>query len=111
MASNVARTVDVPLTASYAAAKAGIVQFTRHVAREVGERGVRVNCVAPATTLSERVDSIMSDELRERITALSPLGRLGSVADSAHAAVFLASDVSGWMTGVTIDIAGGRVML
>jgi 3-oxoacyl-[acyl-carrier protein] reductase len=111
MASNAARLVDVPLTASYAAAKAGIVQLTRHVALEVAERGVRVNCVAPATTMSERLEAIMSDELRERITALSPLGRLGAPADSAHAALFLASDVSGWMTGVTIDVAGGRVML
>jgi 3-oxoacyl-[acyl-carrier protein] reductase len=111
MASNVARLVDVPLTASYAAAKAGIIQLTRHVAKEVAARGVRVNCVAPATTLSERVDSIMSDELRERITALSPLGRLGTPADSAHATLFLASDVSAWMSGVTIDVAGGRVML
>jgi 3-oxoacyl-[acyl-carrier protein] reductase len=110
MASNVARLVDVPLTASYAAAKAGVVQLTRHVAKEVGGRGVRVNCVAPATTMSERLEAIMSDELRDRITALTPLGRLGTPADTAHVAAFLASDVSGWMSGVTIDVAGGRVM-
>jgi 3-oxoacyl-[acyl-carrier protein] reductase len=111
MASNAGRQIDVPLTASYAAAKAAIVQFTRHLAREVGDRGVRANCVAPATTLTERVDSIMSDELRERIVALSPLGRLGTPADSAHATVFLASEVSSFLTGVTLDVAGGRVML
>jgi 3-oxoacyl-[acyl-carrier protein] reductase len=111
MSSNSGRQIDVPLTASYAAAKAAIVQFTRHLAREVGDRGVRANCVAPATTLTERVDSIMSDELRERIVALSPLGRLGAPADSAHATVFLASEVSSFMTGVTIDVAGGRVMM
>lgn len=111
MASNVARLIDVPLTASYAAAKAGIIQLTRHVAKEVAERGVRANCVAPATTLSKRVDSIISDELRAQITALSPLGRLGAPADTAHVTAFLASDVSAWLTGVTIDVAGGRVML
>jgi 3-oxoacyl-[acyl-carrier protein] reductase len=72
---------------------------------------VRANCVAPGTTLTERVDSIMSDELRERIVALAPLGRLGTPADSAHATVFLASEVSSFLTGVTIDVTGGRVML
>jgi 3-oxoacyl-[acyl-carrier protein] reductase len=111
MSSNGGRQIDVPLTASYAAAKAAIVQFTRHLAREVGGRGVRANCVAPGTTLTERVDSIMSDELRERIVALAPLGRLGTPADSAHATVFLASEVSSFLTGVTIDVTGGRVML
>ncbi len=111
MASNVARHVDVPLTASYAAAKGGVVIFTRHAAKELGQHGIRVNCVAPGTTLSERVDAVMPDDIREKVTALSPLGRLGVPDDSAHATVFLASDVSSWITGVTLDVAGGRVML
>jgi 3-oxoacyl-[acyl-carrier protein] reductase len=111
MSSNSGRQLDVPLTASYAASKAAIVQFTRHIALELGPRGIRANCIAPGTTLTERVDAIMSDELRARIAALSPLGRFGTPADSAHAAVFLASEVSSFLTGVTIDIAGGRVML
>jgi 3-oxoacyl-[acyl-carrier protein] reductase len=111
MSSNSGRQLDVPLTVSYAAAKAAIVQFTRHVALELGPRGIRVNCIAPGTTLTERVDAIMSDELRARIAALSPLGRFGTAADSAHAAVFLSSDVSSFLTGVTMDVAGGRVML
>lgn len=111
MASNAGRLLDVPLTASYAAAKAAIVQFTRHVAKEVGAHGVRANCVAPATTLTERVDSIIPDEMRRRVAELSPLGRLGVPDDSAHATLFLASDVSSWLTGVTLDVAGGRVML
>ncbi|MEA2406023.1 MAG: hypothetical protein QOE69_142 [Thermoleophilaceae bacterium] len=111
MSSNSGRQLDVPLTASYAAAKAAIVQFTRHAALELGGRGIRVNCIAPGTTLTERVDAIMSDELRARIAALSPLGRFGTAADSAHAAVFLASEVSSFLTGVTMDVAGGRVML
>jgi 3-oxoacyl-[acyl-carrier protein] reductase len=111
MSSNNGRQIDVPLTASYAAAKAGIVQLTRHLALEVGARGVRANCVAPGTTLTERVSRIMSREVHDRILSLSPLPRLGTPADSAHAAVFLASDVSSFLTGVTIDVAGGRVML
>jgi 3-oxoacyl-[acyl-carrier protein] reductase len=111
MSSNSGRQLDVPLTASYAASKAAIVQFTRHIALELGPRGVRANCVAPGTALTERVDAIMSDELRARIASLSPLGRFGAAADSAHAAVFLASDVSSFVTGATLDVAGGRVML
>jgi 3-oxoacyl-[acyl-carrier protein] reductase len=111
MASNAGRFLDINLTASYAAAKAGIAMFTRHVAREVGRHGIRVNCVAPATTLSERVERIMPEERRAEIAAMAPLGRLGMPADSAQATLFLASDASSYLTGVTIDIAGGRVMM
>lgn len=110
MASNVARNIDVILTASYAAAKAGIVQFTRHVAKEVGPSGVRINCIAPATTLTERVSAIMTDERLEQMSELSTLKRIGMPDDSAMAALFLASDSASWLTGITIDVAGGRVM-
>jgi 3-oxoacyl-[acyl-carrier protein] reductase len=111
MASNGARLLDKPLTASYVAAKAGVVQFTRHVAREIGPEGVRINCVAPATTTSERIERIMDDESQARTAALSPLGRLGVPADTAQATLFLLSSAAAWLTGVTIDVAGGRVML
>ena len=110
MASNAARLLDATLIASYAAAKAGIVQFTRHVAREVGPSGVRCNCIAPATTLTERIARNLDTEQREALAKLSPLARLGAPEDSAHAAVFLASDAAGFLTGVTLDVAGGRVM-
>ncbi|MGH7721772.1 MAG: SDR family NAD(P)-dependent oxidoreductase [Candidatus Dormibacteria bacterium] len=110
ISSNAARNLDVTLTASYAAAKAGIVQFTRHVAMEVGASGVRVNCIAPATTLTERVSSIMTDERIEQMTQLSTMKRIGLPDDSAMAALFLASDSASWLTGITIDVAGGRVM-
>jgi 3-oxoacyl-[acyl-carrier protein] reductase len=111
MASNAGRLVDVPLTASYAAAKAGVVMLTRHVAREYGPSNVRVNCVAPATTLTPRVARLMSEETRAEIAALAPLGRLGAPEDVANATVFLLSGAAGWLTGVTLDLAGGRVML
>ena len=111
MASNAARFLDSTLTSSYAAAKAGIVMFTRHVAREVGPHGVRINCIAPATTLSERIERILTEEQRAALSAKSPLGRLGVPEDSAMATLFLASDSAGWLTGVTIDVAGGRVMM
>ena len=111
MASNGARLLDKPLTASYVATKAKIVQFTRHVAREIGPQGVRINCVAPATTTSERIERIMDDESQARTAALSPLGRLGVPADTAQATLFLLSGAASWLTGVTLDVAGGRVML
>jgi 3-oxoacyl-[acyl-carrier protein] reductase len=111
MASNSARFLDIPLTASYAAAKAGIVQLTRHAAKELGPEGVRVNCVAPGTTLTDRVERLMNDETRAQVAALAPLGRLGTPEDSAWATLYLASDAAAYLTGVTIDITGGRIML
>jgi 3-oxoacyl-[acyl-carrier protein] reductase len=111
MASNGARVLDKSLTASYAAAKAGVVQLTRHVARELGPHGVRINCVAPATVTSERINRIMDDEALARTAALSPLGRLGTPEDVAQATLFLLSSAAAWITGVTLDVSGGRVML
>jgi 3-oxoacyl-[acyl-carrier protein] reductase len=111
MASNAGRFLDIPLTASYAAAKAAIVMLTRHAAKELGPDGVRVNCVAPATTLTGRVEGLMDEETRAGIAALSPLGRLGAPEDSAWATLYLASDAAAYLTGVTLDVAGGRIML
>lgn len=112
MASNAGRHLDATLTASYAAAKAGIVQLTRHVAREVGASGIRVNCVAPGTTTTERIERILTDEGRAEIAAKSPLGRLGRPEECAYATLFLASDAAaGYLTGTTLDISGGRIML
>jgi len=111
MASNAGRYLDKLTTASYAAAKAGVVQFTRHVAIELGPHGIRVNSIAPATVLTERVERIMDDEARERVAGMSPLGRLGTAQDCALATLFLVSDSAAWMTGVTLDVAGGRIMM
>jgi 3-oxoacyl-[acyl-carrier protein] reductase len=111
MASNAARFLDILTTASYAASKAGIAMFTRHVAKEVGPYGVRVNCVAPATVLSERVRRIMPEERQQEVARMAPLGRLGTPEDVALATLFFVSDSSSWLTGVTLDVAGGRIML
>jgi 3-oxoacyl-[acyl-carrier protein] reductase len=86
------------------------VQFTRHVAKEVGPSGVRINCIAPATTLTERIERIMDKERVEWLASLAPLKRIGMPDDSASAALFLASDAASWVTGITLDVAGGRVM-
>jgi 3-oxoacyl-[acyl-carrier protein] reductase len=111
MASNAARFLDIKLTASYAAAKAGIAMLSRHAALELGEHGVRVNVLAPATILSERVKRNMDEERLASIAAMSPLGSIGVPEDPALAALFLASDSARWMTGVTLDVAGGRIMM
>jgi 3-oxoacyl-[acyl-carrier protein] reductase len=111
MASNGGRFLDKLLTASYAAAKAGVIQFARHVAMEVGPYGIRVNSIAPATVTSERVERIMDAEALRGVAGMSPLGRIGTPEDCALATLFLVSDSAGWLTGVTLDVAGGRIML
>jgi 3-oxoacyl-[acyl-carrier protein] reductase len=70
-----------------------------------------VNVLAPATILSERVKRNMDEERLAEIAAMSPLGTIGVPEDPAMAALFLASDSARWMTGVTLDVAGGRIMM
>jgi 3-oxoacyl-[acyl-carrier protein] reductase len=111
MSSNAGRLLDKLVTAPYAAAKAGVIQFTRHIAIELGPHGIRVNSIAPATVLSERVERIMDEEGLDRVAAMSPLGRIGTPDDCALATLFLVSDSAAWLTGVTLDVAGGRVMV
>jgi 3-oxoacyl-[acyl-carrier protein] reductase len=109
MASSAARfPTDAP--APYAAAKAGVIMLTRQIASEVGEHGVRVNCLAPHTVLTERIRSVMPENRHRQIAAEIPLGRLGTPEDVGLAALFLASDASSWITGITLDVSGGRTM-
>ncbi|HEY3921323.1 MAG TPA: SDR family NAD(P)-dependent oxidoreductase, partial [Gaiellaceae bacterium] len=111
MASNSARVIDLLLTASYVASKAGIAMFTRHLAKEVGQYGIRANIVAPATLATDRVKGVMDDAMLESVGAMAPLGRIGHADDAAYAILFLASDAASWLTGITIDVAGGRIMI
>lgn len=94
---------------AYAAAKAGIVMLTRHVAAEVGKDEVRVNCVAPSSIRTERTAGRMGPEVLAGIAALHPLARIGETTDVAETTLFLASDAASWLTGLTLDIAGGRI--
>jgi 3-oxoacyl-[acyl-carrier protein] reductase len=97
-------------SAAYSAAKAGVVMFTRHLASEVGPKGVRVNCVAPGAILTEGGALAKAPpEVRDRIAAMHPLGRFGTPEDIAAAILYLTSDSASWITGITIDASGGRV--
>jgi 3-oxoacyl-[acyl-carrier protein] reductase len=110
MASSAARLPGLGAPAPYVAAKAGVMMLTRQVASEVGRHGVRVNCLAPHTILTEQIRRVAPEEWRQKMAAAVPLGRLGTPEDVAQAAVFLASDSAAWITGVTLDVAGGYVM-
>lgn len=94
----------------YAAAKAGIQMLTQHLAAQVGPDGIRVNCIAPETILTERNEERIPPAQRPALVDLHPIRRLGTPQDVARAAVFLASDDAGWITGVVLDVAGGAVM-
>ena len=109
MASSASR-VPTGAPTPYAAAKAGVVMLTRQVAKEVAPRGVRVNCLAPHTVLVERTRRVIPEERRLQMAKEIPLGRLGDPEDVALAALFLASESSSWITGVTLDVAGGWIM-
>ncbi|MGI5486461.1 SDR family NAD(P)-dependent oxidoreductase [Microtetraspora malaysiensis] len=97
--------------AAYAAAKAGVVMFTKHLANEVGGHGIRVNCLAPSAVLNERMQRFMSAEQLEELASAYPLGRIGQPGDIAQAVLYLASDASSWVAGVTLDLTGGRVIV
>lgn len=96
---------------AYAAAKAGIQMFTQDLAAQAGPWGVRVNCLAPETILTERNLQRIPVEQRNAMSAANPLRRLGSPEDVANAALYLASDYSAWVTGIILDVAGGNVMV
>ena len=95
----------------YAAAKAGIQMMTQHLAAQVGPEGIRVNCIAPETILTEGNDERIPDEQKTALADVHPLKRLGTPDDVANAALFLASDASAWITGNIMDVAGGAVMV
>ena len=94
---------------NYAAAKAGIMGFSKALAREVGSRNITVNCVAPGF-IDTDMTKALSDTQRQALLANIPMGRLGSVEDVAAAVTFLASPQAGYITGNTVHVNGGMYM-
>lgn len=94
---------------NYAASKAGLVGLTKSLAKEVSSRGVRVNAIAPGF-IDTAMTEALGQEARSRLFALIPLGRAGAPAEVASVAVFLASDLSSYMTGEVVKVDGGMAM-
>lgn len=98
-----------PGQSNYAAAKAGIVGYSKSMAAELGGRGITVNCVAPGLIGTDMTDEL-TDEQRDLMLSGIPLGRLGDVSEIAALVVFLAGESAGYITGETIHINGGMYM-
>jgi len=95
----------------YAAAKAGLLGFTKSVAREVGRQGVRVNAIAPGTTNTPGGSGFIEQAGgAEKLARAYPLGRIGEPQDIANAALFLVSPLSSWITGQVLSVSGGFTM-
>jgi 3-oxoacyl-[acyl-carrier protein] reductase len=97
--------------APYAAAKAGIQLLTQDLAIQAGPYGIRANCIAPETILTGRNERQIPDAVKQTLIDSHPVQRLGTPEDVAEAALYLASDDSGWITGIVLDVAGGAVMV
>jgi 3-oxoacyl-[acyl-carrier protein] reductase len=95
----------------YAAAKAGIQMLTQILATQVGPYGIRANCIAPESILTERNQERIPEAQQQAMVDMHPIKRLGTPEDVARAALFLASDEAAWITGIILDVAGGMVML
>lgn len=101
----------IPNCVVYGAAKAGITGFTQSLALELGPEGIRVNAVAPETTDTPQLalDYVLPAKNRAHMDKWIPLGRFGQPHDCAGAALFLASELSGWITGTTLHVDGGAL--
>jgi len=95
--------------ANYAAAKAGMVGFSKSLAREVGSRNITVNCVAPGFIETDMTRTLSEDQVKKLVENV-PLGRLGRVEDVAQAVVYLCSPGAAYVSGATIHVNGGMYM-
>lgn len=101
----------IPNTVVYSAMKHGITGFTRSLALELGPEGIRVNAIAPETTETPQVPvhAMIADEHKHHTPRWIPLGRFGTPEDMAGTALFLASNLAGWITGTTVNVDGGAL--
>ena len=98
-----------PGQANYAASKSGIIGLTRSSSKELASRGITVNCIAPGYIATEMTDQL-TDKVKEEIINRIPLGYIGNTNNVATAALFLASDEAGYITGQTISVDGGMLI-
>jgi 3-oxoacyl-[acyl-carrier protein] reductase len=101
----------IPTCPIYSAFKAGVTGFTKSLALEMAPEGIRVNAIAPETTETPQVpiSSVIAPQYRDHVKRWIPLGRFGTPADAAGCAVFLATELSGWVTGTTVHLDGGAL--
>lgn len=109
VSSVVARSGGVNSTVDYTASKAGVLGVTRALARQYGPKGIRVNAVAPGPIATDMMRDWPEERLKDMLPRI-PLGRIGTPKDVASTVLFLASPWAAYLTGVTIDVAGGLYM-
>jgi len=97
--------------APYGASKAGLIGMSRLMARDFGPHGITVNCICPGTTLTPRVKKVRDAESIERITSMNPMRHLVEPEDTAEAALYLASKAARYVTGVTLMVNAGNLIL
>ena len=111
VASISGRTISSTTSPAYSASKAGVIQFTRFLAFQLGQFNITSNAIAPITTLTARVVALRTEAEIERIASQVPLKRLATPEDHAQAMLFLASDAASYINGVALDVNGGRIMM
>ena len=107
--ASVAGVIGMQKAAEYAAAKGGVIAFTKTIAKELAQYGINVNCISPGVIGTPRVRESAADMLQTWLGGI-PLGRLGEPEDVANAVLFLASGESSYITGENIVVAGGMTL-
>ena len=110
VSSGAGRSASITGGAHYTVSKAGLIGLGRHLAMELGPKGIRVNIVCPGVTLTPMAEEYIDPDRQARIASRVPLGRLAEPMEPAHAIAFLLSEEAGFITGACLDVNGGRQM-